>query len=184
MALVACQCAVNYLYALIMGNTVLKQGEDTTKSSFYACASLTYLLAMVTSNKALSWVNYRTQVIGKSCKPIPVMVLGVLVGGKKYPTLKYLFILMIVAGVALFMYKDSAAQKAGSGDGLLGVGELLLLASLTCDGLTGAVQERMKLEHATKSGHMMAAMNKWSCCYLALALIGTGEGLEFIGFIQ
>merc|ERR1719495_1986261 len=103
MALVAFQCAVNYLYALIMGHTVLKQGEDTTKSSFYACASLTYLLAMVTSNKALSWVNYPTQVIGKSCKPIPVMVLGVLVGGKKYPTLKYLFILMIVAGVALFM---------------------------------------------------------------------------------
>merc|ERR1719357_2298132 len=48
MALVAFQCAVNYLYALIMGHTVLKQGEDTTKSSFYACASLTYLLAMAT----------------------------------------------------------------------------------------------------------------------------------------
>merc|ERR1719370_1271540 len=120
MALVAFQCAVNYLYALIMGHTVLKQGEDTTKSSFYACASLTYLLAMVTSNKALSWVNYPTQVTGKSCKPIPVMVLGVLVGGKKYPTLKYLFILMIVAGVALFMYKVLGwPQKAGSGDGLI-----------------------------------------------------------------
>merc|ERR1719341_2467404 len=112
MALVAFQCAVNYLYALVMGRTVLKQGEDTTKSSFYACASFTYLLAMVTSNKALSWVNYPTQVIGKSCKPIPVMVLGVLIGRKKYPALKYLFILMIVAGVALFMYKDSAAQKS------------------------------------------------------------------------
>merc|ERR1719234_252221 len=62
MALVAFQCAVNYLYALVMGRTVLKQGEDTTKSSFYACASFTYLLAMVTSNKALSWVNYPTQV--------------------------------------------------------------------------------------------------------------------------
>merc|ERR550534_2297331 len=180
MALVAFQCAVNYLYALIMGHTVLKQGEDTTKSSFYACASLTYLLAMVTSNKALSWVNYPTQVIGKSCKPIPVMVLGVLVGGKKYPTLKYIFILMIVAGVALFMYKDSAAQKAGSGDGLLGVGELLLLVSLTCDGLTGAVQERMKAEHGTKSGHMMMAMNKWSIGYLLVGLLITGEGVEFI----
>merc|ERR1719318_1602596 len=54
MALVAFQCAVNYLYALIMGHTVLKQGEDTTKTSFYACASLTYLLAMVTSNKEIS----------------------------------------------------------------------------------------------------------------------------------
>ena len=67
MALVAFQCAVNYLYALIMGHTVLKQGEDTTKSSFYACASLTYLLAMVTSNKALSWVNYPTQVKSWFC---------------------------------------------------------------------------------------------------------------------
>ena len=75
-------------------------------------------------------------------------------------------------------------MSGDSSSGFLGVGELLLLISLTCDGLTGAVQERMKLEHATKSGHMMAAMNKWSCCYLALALIGTGEGLEFIGFIQ
>merc|ERR1719282_1711281 len=120
MALVAFQCAVNYLYALIMGHTVLKRGEDTTKTSFYACASLTYLLAMVTSNKALSWVNYPTQVIGKSCKPIPVMVLGVLVGRKQYPLLKYLFILMIVLGVALFMYKDKGG-KSGESGGLLGV---------------------------------------------------------------
>merc|ERR1719312_2465674 len=184
MALVAFQCAVNYLYALVMGRTVLKQGEDTTKSSFYACASFTYLLAMVTSNKALSWVNYPTQVIGKSCKPIPVMVLGVLVGRKKYPALKYLFILMIVAGVALFMYKDKGAKSSGSSNSLIGIGEILLLISLTCDGLTGAVQERMKLEHQTKSGHMMMSMNKWSIGYLAVALAMTGEGVEFIGFIQ
>ena len=124
------------------------------------------------------------QVIGKSCKPIPVMVLGVLVGRKKYPALKYLFIMMIVAGVALFMYKDSAAQKAGSSDSLIGVGELLLLVSLTCDGLTGAVQERMKAEHGTKSGHMMLAMNKWSIGYLLVALLITGEGVQFISFLQ
>merc|ERR1712156_1379505 len=111
------------------------------------------------------------------------MVLGVLVGGKKYPTLKYLLILMIVAGVALFMYKDSAAQKAGSGDGLIGVGELLLLVSLTCDGLTGAVQERMKTEHKTKSGHMMANMNMYSIFFLGSAMVVTGELFDFLGFV-
>ena len=134
----------------------------------------------------LQFRNYGTilQVIGKSCKPIPVMVLGVLVGRKKYPALKYLFILMIVAGVALFMYKDSAAQKSGSSDSLIGIGELLLLVSLTCDGLTGAVQERMKAEHGTKSGHMMLAMNKWSIGYLLVALLITGEGFQFISFLQ
>ena len=94
------------------------------------------------------------QVIGKSCKPIPVMVLGVLVGRKRYPLLKYLFILMIVAGVAMFMYKDGSKKTGDTGAGLIGVGEILLLVSLTCDGLTGAIQERMKLEHATKSGEI------------------------------
>ena len=38
----------------------------------------------------------------------------------------------------------------------------------------------MKLEHKTKSGHMMMAMNKRSVVCLAVALAFTGEGLEFI----
>lgn len=184
MALVAFQCLVNYLYAWLMGRTVLKQGEDTTRSSYYAVASFTYLLAMVSSNKALAWVPYPTQVVGKSCKPIPVMLLGVLVGRKVYPARKYLFILLIVAGVALFMYKDQAAGAAAGGLQVLGAGELLLLLSLTCDGLTGAVQERMKSEHGTKSGHMMMAMNKWSICYLSVALLVTGEGGQFLAFLH
>ena len=83
----------------------------------------------------------------------------------------------------MFMYKENTKKSVG-GDSLIGVGEILLLVSLTCDGLTGAVQERMKLEHGTKSGHMMLAMNKWSVCYLALALAATGEGLQFVSFIQ
>ena len=72
----------------------------------------------------------------------------------RYPLLKYLFILMIVAGVAMFMYKDGSKKTGDTGAGLIGVGEILLLVSLTCDGLTGAIQERMKLEHATKSGEI------------------------------
>jgi hypothetical protein len=41
----------------------------------------------------------------------------------------------------------------------------------------------MKLEHQTKSGLMMD-MHKWSVDYLSVALAFTGEGLEFLGFIQ
>ena len=183
MALVFVMCAVNYIYAVIVSAVVLKQGEDTTKSYYYAASSLTYLVAMVTSNKALIWVNYPTQVVGKSCKPIPVMILGVLIGRKKYPILKYLFVVMIVIGVALFMYKDGKTTEKSSDDGVIGIGEILLLVSLTCDGLTGAVQERMKAEHNTKSGHMMMAMNKWSVFYLGIGLILSGELWEFIAFV-
>merc|ERR1712141_161009 len=57
-------------------------------------------------------------------------ILGVLFGGKRYPLLKYLFVFLIVAGVALFTYKD---KSGGSDSGMsIGVGEILLLVSLTC----------------------------------------------------
>jgi hypothetical protein len=34
------------------------------------------------------------------------MILGVLIAKKRYPLAKYLFVLMIVTGVAIFLYKD------------------------------------------------------------------------------
>lgn len=181
MSLVFTMCVANYLYALIMSKVVMEQGEDTTPTKYYAVCAFTYLTAMVASNKALMWVNYPTQVIGKSCKPIPVMILGVIIGRRRYPLLKYLFVFLIVAGVALFMYKD---KPKSSTETAIGIGEILLLLSLTCDGLTGSVQERMRSEHRTKSGHMMTAMNMWSILILGVALIATGELLEFLKFVQ
>jgi len=106
----------------------MKHGHDNTKRSYYAIGAFTYLAAMVSSNMALQHINYPTQVIGKSCKPIPVMVLGVLLGRKSYPLTKYLFVLMIVVGVGIFMYKDKAS--AGGSSSILGIGEILLVPIL------------------------------------------------------
>ena len=53
--------------------------RDTTSEVKYALCACSYLGAMVASNAALQYVNYPTQVLGKSCKPIPVMILGMLV---------------------------------------------------------------------------------------------------------
>lgn len=81
-ALVFVQCVVNYVFAKTILLTVMKQGEDTTSTLYYSLSALTYLLAMVCSNMALKFVSYPTQVIAKSGKPIPVMILGVLLGKK------------------------------------------------------------------------------------------------------
>jgi len=83
-ALVFVQCLVNYVFAKTILLTVMKQGEDTTSTLYYALSALTYLLAMVCSNMALQFVSYPTQVIGKAGKPIPVMILGVLLGKRVY----------------------------------------------------------------------------------------------------
>lgn len=184
MTLVLCLCLFNYLFAGIVSSLFLKEEKDNTKTLYYSVSSLTYLVAMVTSNKVLMWVNYPTQVVGKSCKPIPVMILGVLIGRKRYHLLKYVFVLMIVIGVALFMIKDGNETNTVEGEGVVGIGGILLLVSLTCDGLTAAAQERMKAEYNTKSVHMMKAMNKWSIIYLGIGLVCSGELWNFVAFVE
>lgn len=48
--------------------------KDKTYPLWYVATSLCYISAMVCSNMALRHINYPTQVIAKSSKPIPVMV--------------------------------------------------------------------------------------------------------------
>lgn len=67
------------------------------------------------------------------------MILGVLIGRKVYPLKKYLFVFLIVVGIVMFMYKDQGKKLNDDSQGV-GIGEVLLLLSLTMDGLTGAVQ--------------------------------------------
>lgn len=100
-----------------------------------------------------------------------------------YPIRKYIFILLIVIGVALFMYKDGSVSKKQS-ESYLSVGELLLLLSLTMDGLTSAVQERMRTEYKSKSGHMMLNMNLWSVIFSGTVIVISGEFFDFIHFLQ
>ncbi|XP_066877589.1 solute carrier family 35 member B1 isoform X2 [Kogia breviceps] len=155
---------------------------DRTRSWLYAACSVSYLGAMVSSNSALQFVNYPTQVLGKSCKPIPVMLLGVTLLKKKYPMAKYLCVLLIVAGVALFMYKPK--KVVGIEEHTVGYGELLLLLSLTLDGLTGVSQDHMRAHYQTGSNHMMLNINLWSTLLLGAGILFTGELWEFLSFAE
>ncbi|XP_040566265.1 solute carrier family 35 member B1 [Lepeophtheirus salmonis] len=186
-ALIFVQCIFNLFYAIFVSKFFFKTSptNDSTPNSYFMIAAFTYLTAMVASNKALAWVNYPTQVIGKSCKPIPVMILGVLIGGKRYPLKKYFFILLVVIGIVLFMYKDQGKASSEKDDAFsLGIGELLLILSLTCDGLTGAVQERLKSTYRTSSTAMMMNMNLWSIVYSGIVILYTGELIDFLSFIK
>lgn len=55
------------------------------------------------------------------------MILGVLFGNKSYPMAKYLFILIVVVGVAMFMYKDKPVTAKQEIDTGMGIGEILLV---------------------------------------------------------
>lgn len=110
------------------------------------------------------------------------MILGVLLGGRSYSLRKYLFVLLIVLGVALFMYKPRNSPSSLVANATM-TGELLLIMSLSMDGLTGAVQERMR--HGSQrpnSATMMKMMNLFSIVYSFSAILLTGEIFTFSQF--
>ncbi|KAL5010517.1 hypothetical protein ScPMuIL_012822 [Solemya velum] len=183
LSLVFIQCVLNTLFSKCALTLAVKE-NDTVPLKLYALCSMSYLGAMLSSNHALQHVGYPTQVLGKSAKPIPVMILGIVFARKRYPHAKFLFILMIVIGVAMFLYKDSAASAKGGETSMFGVGELLLLVSLTLDGVTGACQDRMRGDYLTGAYSMMFAMNACSVLWSALGLLGTGEVFLFVMFVK
>lgn len=80
------------------------------------------------------------------------------------------------------MYKDGKTSSQTSSQ--MGFGEILLILSLTMDGLVSAIQERMRAEHKTQSLHMMLNMNFWSIIFSGLSILITGELIKFISFLQ
>ncbi|XP_062614110.1 solute carrier family 35 member B1-like [Saccostrea cucullata] len=182
LALVFVQCIINAIAAKIA--MFWQKERDTTPGRMFSFCSMSYLGAMLASNHALQHVSYPTQVLGKSAKPIPVLILGILFARKRYPAAKFLFVLMIVLGVAMFLYKDSGKTQKSDHDSIIGVGELLLLVSLSLDGVTGAIQERMRSEHKTGAFSMMFNINIWSILWLAIGLVVSGEGVAFLGFME
>ncbi|XP_068157778.1 solute carrier family 35 member B1 homolog [Drosophila tropicalis] len=180
LALVWVQCFCNCLFAkgLLM---IRPTKEDTTHTGYYAVSSLTYLLAMVSTTMAMRWVPYPTAVVGKAAKPIPVMILGVLIGRKTYSWTRYGCVLTIVLGVILFMYKESKVSNLPAESTMLG--EVLLFLSLSMDGLTGAVQDRIRAASSPSGQQMMVAMNFWSTLMLCVPILVTGEAKDFLSFV-
>jgi len=111
------------------------------------------------------------------------MILGVLWAKKSYPMRKYGFVTMITCGVMLFLMKDFSF-KINTGS-FFGFGEFLLvrfkqnksllyyfqLVSLALDGLTGAVQDDLRMKFNIRAYDLMLNMNVWSLLYLFPGII-------------
>ncbi|KAK9504257.1 hypothetical protein O3M35_010632 [Rhynocoris fuscipes] len=172
----------NLLYAFILKNlNRVTTAEVKVPAIYSAVIALTYTLAMVTSFMALQWVSYPAQVIAKSAKPIPVLLMGILVANRTFPIRKYFIVVLVVFGVAMFMYKDNKAGKNHIG---FGIGELLLASSLIMDGITNALQEKVMTLYKPRSEYFMFNTNKWAALFLGITIIITGEGLRCLSFIQ
>lgn len=145
----------------------------------YAVVALSYLSAMWFSFSALRHMSYPMQALGKSCKMVPVMLLGIVIRGRRYTTRDFARVGLITAGVAMFSYKPKAASGATTSS----LGVALLLLSLFCDGVTGPLQERLVARHKPSTHQLMMWQNVCACLWLFVALVVSGEGVGALRFV-
>ena len=80
--------AINALTALLGDVTLGSSGLIIPYVDIFK-SGVSQMLAMAASNEALRYVSYPTQVLGKSCKMVPVMAGGLVLGGKQYSVIEY-----------------------------------------------------------------------------------------------
>ncbi|ETW07252.1 hypothetical protein H310_01816 [Aphanomyces invadans] len=129
------------------------------------------------SFRALRHVSYLLKVLGKTCKPIPILLVG-LCFGKTYPLRKYTSVLLITAGAALFFLSQtqsrtslSSAPHDDSSDSAPLMGVALLTLSLFCDGLAGALEDKYIAEFNVGPFDLMFRIS-WASCGFCAVLLG------------
>lgn len=149
---------IQSLFAFISGSVYLlfttgewKPLPSTSSLLPLALVAITTTLASPFGYASLSHVDYLTFILAKSCKLLPVMALHITLFGKRYPLSKYLIVLTVTAGVAIFTiyHPPKPGKVRGSGGGKSSYYGLLLLSiNLLFDGLTNTLQD-----HIFKSPH-------------------------------
>lgn len=133
---------------------------------------------------AMRHLPFPAIILGKSCKVIPVLLVGALLYRKQYPATKYALAVMITAGVSLFTAASSHSNKEGESGAasnvLLGSG--LLLFNLFLDGLINQWQENLIHRHLLGGAELMRLVNGASAILMTAYLAITRS--ELIGFAQ
>lgn len=193
---------VQSLFAATVGYLYLRfdtpKGSSTAPIFPNSRVVVPLILVAITSSLAspfgyasLAHIDYITFILAKSCKLLPVMFLHITLFQKRYPLYKYLVVLAVTTGVAVFTLHAGAKSKpskaSANPDRNVSWGLLLLSVNLLFDGLTNTTQDYIfQLAPNYKGPAMMCANNLLSTLitlsYLALSpyLIHTGIG-EYLG---
>eukprot|EP00968_Pinguiococcus_pyrenoidosus_P028061 scaffold7624_cov248-Pinguiococcus_pyrenoidosus.AAC.3 len=103
---------VAYLGAALSGEPI----STEIKRYHMGVIALFSMGSTFTSVRSLRYVIYPVQVLAKSCKPVPVMVMGKLLYNKQYSYRRYAIILTMVSGVALFVIGGKVGRALFLGD--------------------------------------------------------------------
>jgi len=180
MTLILIQCCFNAGIAFL-GLQFSTQPKHLVPIQEYAKCSFTFVGAMASSNYALTYVNYPTQVLAKSCKMIPVMLMRILVNGKVYTLKEYMNVILMTFGISLFFL--SAPSKGGADNGTW-IGYGLCILSLIMDAFTGPHQEHLNDVYKPSVNQLQWYLNVFAIGISCVGIIIAQELTPCVNFLQ
>lgn len=160
-----------------------QQGLGNAPFFKYGLTSLSNTLSSWCQLEALKFVSFPMQVLAKSSKMVPVMIMGRILSGKRYPLYEYGIAVVIGLGVTTFMLsQSSSAGEGGPSTQISGV--MLMLMYLMSDSFTSQWQDVLFKEYDLSSYQMMFGINAFSSIFTLASLLVTGElwsSFRFLG---
>jgi adenosine 3'-phospho 5'-phosphosulfate transporter B2 len=175
-----CVFSNRFLAVIVALITVrIKHGAffENNKASLWAftpCA-LSNTLSSWSQYASLKYVSFPVQTVFKSSKIIPVMIMGKVLKGTRYPLSQYMEALLITCGVAAFslLSKDPKSENATEFVGLL-----FLLGYISADSFTSQWQSRIYQDYGKANVdpyQMMLGVNTSAIVITTTGLILSGD---------
>jgi len=152
----------------------------------YWYPALTCAVASPLGYAALKYISFPMMILVKVSKPVPVMVIGILNYGKKYPWWKYTAVFLLAAGIGMFSYYKTSSKTSSSSSsssdqmGLTPlqaqlIGVALVGSNLVFDGFTNNEQDSLFKKYTISSLDMQNYINVWQIIFLF--------GYLFLGYL-
>lgn len=146
----------------------------------YSYVSLSNIMSAWLQYEALKFVSFPTQVLAKSFKIIPVMIMGRIVQRIKHEYYEYVVAVAISVGMMFFLYGSHDQGKYSPTTTI--VGFILLVLYLMSDSFTANYQQKIFKSYKVSSAQMMFGVNLFSSMLTAASLSvqsGFEEGFAF-----
>lgn len=146
----------------------------------YSYASFSNIMSAWLQYEALKFISFPTQVLAKSCKIIPVMIMGRIISRNKYEFYEYIVAIAISIGMVFFLSGSYDQSKHTPITTLTGL--LLLVLYMVFDSFTSNWQSEIFKTYGSTSLQMMCGVNLFSILFTVSSLFVQGgfrEGVEF-----
>lgn len=143
----------------------------------YSFASFSNIMSAWFQYEALKYVNFPTQVLAKSCKIIPVMLMGKIISRTRFELYEYLTAILISLGMLAFLLGSKSDHHLMSSINSI-TGIMLLVMYLVFDSFTSNWQSDLFKTYKMSSIQMMCGVNLFSSLFTAISLAIQGGFMD------